>query len=831
MNETISMLLTYETSLRTIATILGIGGAVTGTAFLIPSIIDKIRPLSKQDRLSDYLPFISILPNGSHIKCVNNRYISIVEIKGAEITMASFEERVQKYYERKLLLDQIEKTSVEDIRFISFKERHKIDPNVKQENPVLGKITNDWNSSFTNIYKTRHYAVITVKESNDDTASNLLHTIEEQVVRTLSSYKCRVLSENPGSPENGPMAMLANLISPISKPTPLGKNILDKNDFSQLLTADRIDFSEDLDGILKFSNGRETKYASIIGIRDCGEKTSENAMKDILSLDAELIVYQSIKPLNSQIQKVELTREALSAPLMTLSPSASYEFQDVIHLIDGMDADNRATHHHYALNIIVYGETIEEIHDIESEIISIIAPTGATCIRELIAAQATWFSLFPADTLWPRRFRFLSSNISTNLALQKTTPGRSNSDWSKKPITYFRNIATGEAYQFNFHSEEGKQTVPHCVSIGPTGTGKTTFVTFLASQALAIPDLSVYLFDRLNGCEVFTRCAGGQYLTFDRESSINLNPLYLPDTGGNRAFLQSWLGILGNRQGPEDDEQISQLISINYYKDPNGKTFPNKIRKLESYHKAVFRPGSHLKKAFEPWVDQNQLGRYFNGDEDTLDLTKSRLIGLDMTVILDDPRLSVPMVDYIVHRIRMNSGYDTSANNANSVSRPSLIFIDETEPMLSNTHFKDRILKVGLQEGRKMRQAFILAFQRPEAIKNTGISELVRGQCQTAFFYRNPSAKPEDYSDWGLNDTELSFVLGEAYKDHKYAVLVKNYKMGESVILDVNLAALGNYMRVFSSGRPQVIEMNKAINKYGPNKFIEPFINGEFETT
>lgn len=60
---------------------------------------------------------------------------------------------------------------------------------------------------------------------------------------------------------------------------------------------------------------------------------------------------------------------------------------------------------------------------------------------------------------------------------------------------------------------------------------------------------------------------------------------------------------------------------------------------------------------------------------------------------------------------------------------PALIFIDETEPMLANRDFAMNFVEVGLQGGRKARQAYFLAFQRPDAIKQASMSELIRGQC------------------------------------------------------------------------------------------------------
>ncbi|WP_114944365.1 hypothetical protein [Microvirga calopogonii] len=813
MSQTLELLLSYQTSLRAVATVLGAGAAAAGLAFTVPSLVDRLRPPARQETLADFLPFIEMLPNRKHIKCVADRYVSIVEIGGAELNLSSFETRAELFLARKYMLDEAQRSSFAEIRLFTTKERLPINTSPNRTNPLLQAISEQWNKDFSHAYSLRHFALLVVKASHDQEASELLKQSEDFILRTLSSFDCRVLEEGP-DPTTGPAAVLARLISPVSRPAPKVAG-LEERAMNRMIAVDSIDFGADDSGILRFSNGRDEKLATILGVRDCGEKTSENAYREIIGIDAELVIHHAIQPLNTSLQMAKLKQEQMAAPMMTLSQNASYEIMEAISLLDGQ-SEMKATLHNYAMNVVVYGETPEDLGEIENEIVSIISRTGATCVRELITAQAVWFSMFSFDRLWPRQFRFMSQNVATNLVLHKPNIGLRKSDWCNEPLSYFRSV-TGEAYAFQFHATEDKEAVPHCVSIGPTGTGKTTLVSFLAAQALRLPDLRVYLFDRLNGCEVFVRCAGGDYVTFDGDaSSAKMNPLLLDDTPDNRQFQQRWLRLLGDAKDAFDEEEITRALDINYapYLDAS-------FRKLESLHKAAFSPHGNLRKSLQPWVDANMLGGYFNADEDNLDLTKARLAGFDMTKILGDHRLAPPIVDYIIHRIR---------SNATTTGSPSLVFVDETEPMLQNELFRNNFVKVGLQEARKLRQAYILAFQRPEAIKATGMSELIRGQCQTVFFYRNRNAKPEDYDDWGLNESELAFVLGKDFAgpEHKYAVLVKKYSTGQSAILDINLSVLGRYLKVFSSGRPAVIELTKAIEKYGKDAFLEPYLNGEF---
>ncbi len=63
--------------------------------------------------------------------------------------------------------------------------------------------------------------------------------------------------------------------------------------------------------------------------------------------------------------------------------------------------------------------------------------------------------------------------------------------------------AGGTTYSFQLHVSAEKDAVAHAVCIGPTGSGKTTVMTFLAAMALRHPKLRAYIFDRYQGAYVF----------------------------------------------------------------------------------------------------------------------------------------------------------------------------------------------------------------------------------------------------------------------------------------------------------------------------------------
>lgn len=347
------------------------------------------------------------------------------------------------------------------------------------------------------------------------------------------------------------------------------------------------------------------------------------------------------------------------------------------------------------------------------------------------------------------------------------------------------------------------------VTDGYVVTHNTTLVTFLATMALRHPNLKAFFFDRGRGCEVVTRALSGSYVFFNGDdSSAGLNPMQLPDTPQNRAFLNEWLQMIGDVKSTEYrlQEEIADAVEINF--DPN---LTHEQRNLQQLYSAVFPPDSELRQRLTAWTNPNQWGSLVCAKEDTLDISQ-RLAGFDFTDILGNDRLGPAMVSYLMHRIL-----------AEARGEPRLIFIDETEPLLRNENFRLRFKKL-LQEGRKERQVIISAFQRPQAPDEVGVGDTIRGQCPTVFFFRNPQAEEKDYENWRLSPRELDFVLGKSYRKKKYAVLVKRYtEAGESIILNTDLSSLGQYMKIYHSGRPNVMHMAEMQKQHGDD-FLQQYL-------
>jgi len=145
--------------------------------------------------------------------------------------------------------------------------------------------------------------------------------------------------------------------------------------------------------------------------------------------------------------------------------------------------------------------------------------------------------------------------------------------------------------------------------------------------------------------------------------------------------------------------------------------------------------------------------------------------------------------------------------------------------MLENDMFKENFI-TGLREGRKKRQAYLCAFQQPRFLDDHGLGDVIRGQCQTTIFFKNPQANPSDYESWNLTPREMGFILNKEWVDSKYAILVKRVDSKESVILDINLSGLGPYLKVYSSGAQSVLLAERLRKQFSNDaEFIRNYIN------
>lgn len=784
---------------------IGIGGAA---ALAVPRIAERVMPKPRETRLSEFLPFQRIREDGMTVECRDGSLCRFFAISGIDQNFLKREEAASLFQARKQLFDALAEVNV-NLRIYTMREPTAVPNETGFPNDLAEQIAQTWNQNFERAFITRTIVAVTVKGNLGEEALDDAQTVIESA---LSKYTPLLMTQNPETSPSGDLTIgnfLGRLSAPISRPSPRGFG----DYLSDTLAADEVEFLPN--GRIQFRSGDQVKYASVLGIRRLGDETTTDLANQLSSINAESTIFQTVEVETKTKALIKLKQNQKMMAAQSFSPDVATQYDAAIGLVEGL-SDEKAALVFFSETVFLYGDTEEELAEAEREARQIFTNHGITTAIEKGASQMSWFMQFPTYEVKPRVYRLMSTNVAQLSTFDRPASGLPRSEWGEGPIARF---FTGQnsVYMHQFHSSTSVGALGHGVVIAPTGAGKTVLLEFLSLMASRLPNLRQFFFDRYQGTYIYTTAMGGQYLSLNaekQEKSVTggLNPFQCDPTEDNIEFLKQWLQALVGTNNADAIEQISNAIDIAF------ASLDKEERSLAQIYEAAFTPGSEVAEALYKWVDPNQYGEIFNAEQDSLDLAGNWLTTFDMTQSLEDEVLAGPIVMYIMHRIRQVM----KANRA-----PGLIVIDETEPLLRNEHFR-KIFFIMLQEFRKLGGVVISVFQRPEALKAQGISELIRQQCGTYYLFPNPGAQETDYLEFGLTDREVSFIVGNSKPTRRVerGLLLKHPHTQDSVILDVNLKPLGRYLDVLSSTRSDVARAND-LQKLYPENWVKHYIEGE----
>ncbi len=764
----------------------------------IPALSRRIFPMFGYTHYAQYLPFKTVFSDDS-LELTDGALTRVWRVNGIQTGIQDDATREKFLDLRASLFNQIREPGV-ILRFFTVRDANPERTNYEFSQPVLQKIYDKWRGQGLRIYENNYYIVMTVRGASARDKLNQYGNLLESI---LAPYKPAVMRNE--SREN--MAkFFGRILSPITKPAPLTCD----GDIASVATVDDVEFLSG--GLVRYNSGDAQMFGALLSFKASPDYLDEEFYDTVSTIQTEMICMNAITTMGAADIDITLRQRRNTA-----SDEEGTAHQQIAEAVGAMDENisgNQSLVNYYPL-FILFGATEEDVMSKVDEFKKISAQFGISPVVEDFASKVSWFAQIPGFDVFPRSFKMLSKTASISIPMSSTPRGVANSDWGPGPLVVFP-TAQGTPYMFQFHVSDKPAAVAHTLTIGPTGGGKTTLFSFLIAQSLRYPKLKAFFFDRNKGAEIFTLAVGGKYITMqgkekntdpmEQSFQTHLNPLKMPDSAANRAFLRRWLAIISNQNDAFAADEIARAVSVNFdYLAPRD-------RLLKNLWESCFSSSGNMRPALKKWIDPLQYGHMFNEESDTLDL-ESRLTTFDFTEILQDEVLAPAVISYILHRINT-----TTVAGGN----PSLIMIDETAPMLENKMFRDNFI-AGLQEGRKNRQAYMAAFQRANVLDKLGIGDVVRGQAQTVLFFRNPAADANDYAHWNLNPLEMAFIQGKAYPNLKRAVLLSRPVTGESVILNTELGGLGNLLRLFESGRSSVLLAEELYKMYGTN-FVSEYL-------
>jgi type IV secretion system protein VirB4 len=765
--------------------------SVAGGMLFSEKLRHKLCPPITATFLSDSLEFDQLADDDCTLIGKTGTMTRTFEIQGKDYNICTTAELERLFKQRQFLWDQLADGSI-TFKVITIREEIERSFEGTYDNTVLQEIHDRWMKSFKRTFRNRHYLVVTMQprvtrsfktrfrkqthSANKAQLDDLCLLIEN----SITEFGIRLLRSNQGN-ESELLSFWATILNGCYTPVRHYHRHL-----SDRLVRNSITF--DKKGMLLLEDGSRTTYGAILSLQTWGEESTSQLFRELMAIEGRLIFLHLLQGVPKMKALIHLEDQRRQQQFFFSSDKTESEFAVAKQIIEGNDGSL----YRYQFSVLLLAESEDELTKLIQELRRVFLTYGVTSVQEQPALAYLWRSFLPGDETFVRASHLLSHNLSHILTFDREAFGTIRSDWGDGALRYLKTLS-GSTYGFNLHISENKEDLGHSLVVAPAGSGKTTLIQHLIAGALRHPDLRVYIFDRFNGTRIFTQACGGNYIDFTGDQAVQLNPFMVEDTPLNRMRLRQLLTLMAG-QGDIDVDELDLILSLLF-------ATPAEMRVLHACEASIFPVNSPLSHKLKQWAS-GPYQQWFNGIQDALDLNSSRMVGFEMTSILSDDRTVAPLTYYIMERIR---------EQVREHATPHWLFIDETKPMANVPFFKS-YLEVALKEARKLRGCVTLCFQSVNDIVTTGISDVIVQNCKTKIFFPNPEASEYDLKQYqelfNLNQSELDYIAGKTKASQKGVRTALVKKPGESVVLNIDLAPLGSYAKIYKSGTEFIKQVN-----------------------
>lgn len=628
-----------------------------------------------------------------------------------------------------------------------------------------------------------------------------LHATRETFMAALAAYGPQTLTLKPGGGGllSEPAAFLSSLVNAQTRPVlaPLG-------DLGEAIPTRRLNFGLDA---MEFaaSGDQPSRFGAMVSVKDYPAQSAPGMLDTVLRLPFELVLTESFAFVDRQ---VSLDRMGLALRRLRAADDDAYSLRADLAAARDEVGSGRAAYGEHHLTILAKAPDLTSLDAAVAEVQSALAETGAIAVREDVNLEPAFWAQFPGNFKFIARKALVSAANFASLASLHGHPRGADRDlhWGA-PITVLETTAFGP-YNFSFHAGDlGNFTV-----IGPSGSGKTALMNFLVAQAGKVAP-RVVIFDKDRGAEIFVRASGGRYDLLSPGEPSGLNPLQLPDTAENRAFLCDWLARLLQQNGaplpPEDMALVADAIDASFGQSVEYR----RLRHLRDLLRGARRPTSgDLAARLAPWIGEGEHAWLFDNAEDRLDLD-APMLGFDMTRLLDAPALRTPAMMYLFHRVEER--LDGS---------PAIIIVDEGWKALDDEVFVRKIRD--WQKTIRKRNGIVgFCTQSAGDALESQIASAIIEQAATQIFFPNAKARAADYID-GFGLSEHEFDLVRTLPDTARCFLIK--QADHSVVARLDLSGLPGLLRVLAGDERGVRRLDALRAEHGdaPEAWLEAFMAG-----
>ena len=547
----------------------------------------------------------------------------------------------------------------------------------------------------------------------------------------------------------------------------------------------------------------DVRFGAMLSIREYPAYSGAGMLDGLLRVPYPLIIAQSFAledraPVTTYVKKVGRQIQA--------SDEAGTEVETAINIARNELAMGATVLGYHHLTACALGRTIREMENCVQAATQELQAFGTIVVREDMNAEPAFWAQLPGNFGYIARRALISSRNFVGFAsLHNFAVGqKENNRWG--PAISVLETTSQTPYWFNFH----RRQVGNFTVVGPTGSGKTVALGFLLAQAMRVtPRPRVAFFDKDRGADPMIRAMGGTYEVLTPGIPTGFNPLQLPGTPEDRAFVSDLLKFMVR---PRDGADLSAL-QLKIIDGAVDQIFSVPLRDRRFADVAQLLRGTErqdqedLASRFDVWVKGR--GWLFNNAVDTWSAANG-VFGFDMTKILEDDHLRTAALGYIFHRIEgMMDG------------TPMMLFIDEGWKILKDDKFS-AFLNDKLKTIRKLNGIVGFGTQSAKDIIQSLMGHTLLEQTPTNIFFPNPKADHLSYVEgFRLSEREFEWVLDTHPESRQF--LIKHDQ--DSVIARLDLGEMLDLVKVLSGNIETVAECERVRAQVGddPRRWLPIF--------
>ena len=151
MNPSFDFTSVFVEGLTSVEVMLAIVGMISAAAFavlLATKFGNWVLPSPRESRVSDFLPFASLMEDGITIKCINGSYVRVFRLNGVDLSSATPEKAYSMMEARKSTIDSLSELSIV-CRVITLRERTQKEADSGNfNNAILQKVSEVWSENM-----------------------------------------------------------------------------------------------------------------------------------------------------------------------------------------------------------------------------------------------------------------------------------------------------------------------------------------------------------------------------------------------------------------------------------------------------------------------------------------------------------------------------------------------------------------------------------------------------------------------------------------------------------------------------------------------------------